>query len=361
MNEEDIYKKLALHLDSLPGGFPATDSGVEMRILRKLFTLEEAQMALHLTFMPKASRTIARRARLDPDETAELLERMAQKGLVFRVKKEGKPPLYGAAQYVIGIWEYQVDNLDSELIRDMNAYASTLLNLKAWQEAPQLRTIPVGRSLKVEHHVFPHEEAEALVRSQEKCLVAPCICRREHTMEAKGCERPEDTCLVFGNGADYYEQRGIGRVIDQDEALGILKKADEAGLVLQPSNAKNVVNICCCCGCCCQVLKNIKRHPTPAKIVSTHFLAVVHTDSCEGCGTCVDRCQMEALQLVDDSPVLDLDRCIGCGLCVSTCPAEAITLERKPGQDPQAVPHNMIESLRKLHKTRVSLNLQRKP
>jgi NAD-dependent dihydropyrimidine dehydrogenase PreA subunit len=358
---DDIYEKLALHLDNLPGGFPATDSGVEMRILRKLFTLEEAQLALHLTFMPKESKIIARRAHLDPDETAEQLERMVQKGLVFRLKKEGKPPLFGAAQYVIGIWEYQVDNLDSELIRDMNAYASTLLNLKAWEKAPQLRTIPVGRSLKVEHHVFPHEEAEALVRSQNKYLVAPCICRREHTMEGKGCERPEDTCLVFGNGADYYEQRGIGRVIDREEALGILEKADEAGLVLQPSNAKNVVNICCCCGCCCQVLKNIKRHPKPATVVSTPFVAAVDADICEGCGTCVERCQMDALQLKDDGIALDLDRCIGCGLCVSTCPSGGLALERKPDQDPQAVPKNMIESLRKLHQARVSLNLQRKP
>ena len=168
ISSDDIYNKLALHLDNLPGGFPATDSGVEMRILRRLFTPKEAQLALHLTFMPKESRIIAQRANMDPDETCEQLEHMVQKGLVFRLKKEGRPPLYGAAQYVIGIWEYQVNNLDSELIQDMNAYASTLLNLKVWEKAPQLRTIPVGRSLKVEHHIFPHEEMEVLVRSQEK-------------------------------------------------------------------------------------------------------------------------------------------------------------------------------------------------
>ena len=356
----DIYEELALHLDNLPGGFPATDSGVEMRILRKLFTPEEAELALHLTFMPKESRVIAQRADLNLEETAKRLERMVQKGLVFRVQKQGNAPLFGAAQYVIGIWEYQVDNLDSELIRDMNAYAPTLLNLDAWEKAPQLRTIPVGQSLTVEHHVFPHEKAEELVRNQEKCLVAPCICRREHAMEGKGCERPEDMCLVFGNGAAYYERRGIGRVIDQKEALEILKRADETGLVLQPSNAKNVVNICCCCGCCCQVLKNIKRHPTPAKVVSTPFVAAVDVDRCEACGICVERCQMEALTLKNDSIFLDLDRCIGCGLCVSTCSAGALTLERKSEHDQQAVPKNMIESLRKLHTARVSLNLKRR-
>lgn len=357
---DDIYRKLALHLDSLPGGFPATHSGVEIRILRRLFTPDEAQLALHLTFMPKEPGIIARRANLDPEETAQRLESMAQKGLVFRMKKAGKPALFGAAQYVIGIWEYQVNNLDETLIRDMNEYVPTLLNLEAWKKAPQLRTIPVGRSLTLENHVLPYEKAEDLVRAQDKCLVAPCICRREHAMAGGGCKKPEETCLVFGNGADYYARRGIGRAIDREVALEILKKADDVGLVLQPSNAQNVVNICCCCGCCCQVLKSIKRHPQPANVVSTPFVAVLDGKICDACETCVERCQMEAIQLQEEMVVLDLDRCIGCGLCVSTCPSGALSLRRKPDQEQQAVPKSMIETLRMLHKARERLNLKRK-
>jgi len=350
--EDDIYRKLAQHLGSLPGGFPATEARVEMRILRRLFTPEEAELALHLTLMPKEPRVIARRANLTVPHVARRLEGMAQKGLIFRMEKEGKPALYGAAQYVIGIWEYQVNNLDPQLVRDMNEYIPTLLDLEVWKKVPQLRTIPVGRSLSARRDVLAHEKAEELVRAQERFLVAPCICRREKTLVGSPCEKPEEACLIFGAGADYYQQRGIGRPIDREEALEILRKADEAGLVLQPSNARNVANICCCCGCCCQVLKSIKNHPRPASVVSTPYVAVADHEGCEGCGTCVDRCQMDALNLVEDKVFLHADRCIGCGLCVSTCPSGSLSLARKPESEQQDVPKNMIQTLLRLQRAR---------
>jgi hypothetical protein len=61
--EKDIYQKLSQHLDNLPGGFPPTETGVELRILHRLFTPEEAELALHLTLIPEEPRVIARRAR----------------------------------------------------------------------------------------------------------------------------------------------------------------------------------------------------------------------------------------------------------------------------------------------------------
>ena len=354
--EKDIYQKLSQHLDNLPGGFPPTQTGVELRILHRLFTPEEAELALHLTLIPEEPRVIARRAKMTTEKASELLEQMAKKGLTFRIVPKGKPSKYMASQYVIGIWEYQVQDLDVELIRDMNEYIPSLFDVETWEKVPQLRTIPVGRSIKAELAVLPYEKAEELVRAQEKFLVAPCICRREHKMVGKGCKKPEESCLVFGLGADYYQRNGLGRVIDREEALNILKKADKAGLVLQPSNAQKIINICCCCGCCCQVLKNLKRYPKPANLFSTPFVANSNSDTCEGCGVCVDRCQMEALRLADEVAALDMDRCIGCGLCVSTCPTHSITLVRKPAVDQARVPKNIIEASIKLGKERGKLS-----
>jgi ferredoxin len=354
--ETDIFKKLAEHLDRLPGGFPSTETGVELRILRRLFTPEEAEFAMRLTLIPEEPRVIARRARVTTEEASRRLEEMAGKGLIFRMGPKRGSIKYMASQYVIGIWEYHVDDLDEGLIRDMNEYIPTLMNVETWKKAPQLRTIPVGRSIDVELTVLPYERAEELVGAQKKFLVAPCICRREHKMVGKGCKKPEESCLVFGIGADYYERNGLGRVIDREEALKILKKADKAGLVLQPSNAQKIVNICCCCGCCCQVLKNLKRYPKPASLFSTPFVATSNSDTCEGCGVCVKRCQMDALRLEDEVAVLDVDRCVGCGLCVSTCPTESLTLVRKPESDQASVPRNMIESYVQLGRERGKLS-----
>jgi NAD-dependent dihydropyrimidine dehydrogenase PreA subunit len=347
---EDIFLKLAEYLNNLPGGFPPTESGVELRILQHLFTPEEAELALHLTPMPEESEAIASRAKIDLEEAAQRLEKMARKGLIYSLEREGKLPKYRANQFIIGIWEFNVNRLDVDLIRDVNEYMPVLLD-EAWK-IPQLRTIPVGRSLTPEHVVLPYEQAEELVRTQERFTVAPCICRREHTMVEKGCDRPEETCLIFGNAADYYLRNGLGREIDLEETLEILNSAEEAGFVLQPSNAQKAANICLCCGCCCQVLKNIKRHPKPASLVSSPFVATVSLDTCEGCGDCVDRCQMDALELDGATIALQMDRCIGCGLCVPTCPTESLALERKPKSDQPEVPKNMIEAFMKLGKAR---------
>ncbi len=350
----DVYQKLARHLDKLPGGFPPTESGVELRILRRLFTEEEAALALKCTLIPEEARVIARRAKLEPAEAARRLEEMSRKGLIFRLEYKGTV-MYMAAQFVVGIWEYHVNDLDPELIRDMNQYIPHLFKPEHWKKAPQLRTIPVGRSISAEHAVMPYEQAEELVRQHSKILVAPCICRREHQMVGEGCDKPMESCLVFGAGVDYYERNGLGRRIGVDEALAILKQADKAGLVLQPTNAQKIVNICCCCGCCCQILKTMKRYPKPAELAASPFIVEFDPENCKACGVCLGRCQMDAFSMEDDKVILDLDRCIGCGLCVSTCPTKSLSLKRKPPQEQPQVPRNNFEALLNLGKARGKL------
>jgi len=338
---QDVYKELASYLDDLPGGFPATESGVELRILHRLFTPEEAMLTLNLSIIPEEPAKVARRLRQPKEETARRLEDMAVKGLIMRRPSKAGPAKYMAWQFVIGIWEYHVNSLDEGLIRDMEEYIPRLLDVETWKKVPQLRTIPVGQSIPVEHAVMPYEVAENIVRSHKRILVAPCICRRERKMVGEGCSRPEESCLVFGGGADFYLKNGLGRMISKEEALRILEEADRAGLVLQPNNAQRAGNICCCCGCCCGVLRTIKKHPRPAEIVSSAFRVAVDRESCDGCGVCIDRCQMEALRLEDDRVTADLSRCIGCGLCVTTCPTGSLTLRRKPPAEQPKVPDTM--------------------
>ena len=351
----DIYKKLALHLDDLPAGFPATESGVELRILKRLFTPEQAELALHTTLIPEEAKVIALRAGLKTDEAEQKLREMVDKGLLFSIEFPEKPAVYMATQYVIGIWEYQVNSLDEELIRDMNEYVPAFVNFDTWKKSPQLRTVPVKRSVDASLEILPHEMAAEMVKDQSKIRVFPCICRKEHTMIGKGCDKPEESCFAFGMGAYYYERRGIGRDIDVEECLELLKRADKAGLVLQPNNAKKLVNICCCCGCCCQILKNIGKHPRPAELFSAPFVVRFNEETCKECGVCEERCQLDAITFENDKVSLDEGRCIGCGLCVSTCPSGSLTLERKPEKDQSHIPSNQIKSHLSLAKARGKL------
>jgi ferredoxin len=150
---------------------------------------------------------------------------------------------------------------------------------------------------------------------------------------------------------------GRGRAISREETLAILRRAEEAGLVLQPANAKNPLFICTCCGCCCGVLRLLKRDPKPASLVASPFIASLDPDTCKGCGICTKRCQMEALHVENKKAILDLDRCIGCGLCVDTCRTESLTLIRKPEAQQSYVPRNIIETSIKLGKARGKLGI----
>jgi Fe-S-cluster-containing hydrogenase component 2 len=343
----DVYQRLAAHLDNLPAGYPATETGVELRILKRLFTPEEAAIAAGLTMMPEPAEAIAARLEQPPPDLAAALEEMSRKGLIFRISKNGRQA-YMAAQFVVGIWEYHVNDLDEALIRDVNEYIPYLMK-KGWTDlkTKQLRVIPVSQSVNAETSVTPYEAAEQIVRQQSKIVVAPCICRREHAMVGEGCDKPLEACLTFGSGAYYYEQNGLGREISQDEALGLLKTAEEAGLVLQPSNSQRPINICMCCGCCCQVLKNMRRLDKPALAVHTNYYAEVIAEDCTGCETCIERCQMDAIA-VDDVAAVDLGRCIGCGLCITACPTDAMVLKPKDADAHYVPPGNTVETYIKM-------------
>ena len=347
----EAFERLAKHLDTLPAGYPATESGVELRILKRLFTEEEARIALGLNMLPEPVAAIAGRLDMDEDILGPKLEAMSKKGLLYRSGKGGVNS-YAAAQFVVGIWEYSLNNLDEDLIREVNEYLPQFMH-KSWikHDTKQLRVIPVSKKITADNAVLPYEAAEEIIKAQSKIVVSDCICRKEHEIVGKRCDYPMEVCLSFGSGAYYYEENGLGRSIGKEEALGILAKGQKAGLVLQPGNSKKPMNICMCCGCCCQVLVNLKTLDKPAKAVHTNYYAQVNEDECIGCGTCAERCHMDAIE-VEDTARINIDRCIGCGVCVPECPVEAMAVLQKDAADQYDPPANVFETYMSMAKER---------
>jgi len=351
INEVDVYRRLARHLDSLPAGFPATESGVELRILRKLFTEAEARVAVALRMRPEPVTRICQRLAMDAAELESKLLEMSKKGLIFRLDK-GNLTLYMAAQFVVGIWEYHVNDLDEELIHDVNEYLPQLME-KSWaqMDTQQLRVIPVAESLDSETAIMPYEAAERIIAEQSAIVVAPCICRKEQKLVGAGCDAPMEACFIFGSASNFYKDNGLGREVSQAEALELLQAGLDAGLVLQPSNAQKPINICMCCGCCCQVLKNLKKMPHPAKIIATNYFAKVNEDLCVACGDCAERCHMEAITVAAAAEI-DLNRCIGCGVCVPVCDYEALTIKPKESKSRTLPPETMVKTLMRMAQER---------
>ncbi|MEJ2100424.1 MAG: 4Fe-4S binding protein [Desulfobacterales bacterium] len=325
----DVYERLRARLDDLAVGYPETENKVEIRLLKRLFTEKEAEFFVHLHPLLEAPADVAKRLNRDPDEVADLMEQMAKKGLLFR-KRKGNGVRYAAVPYVVGIFEFQVGSMDEAFARDNEQYfEQVFLQASQSYKTPVLRTIPINREIVAEWPIAPFEDVLKIIDNQEKIAIAPCVCRTQRGLAGHDCDKPKDNCFSFGSHAEYYVENGMGRYITKEEAKKILIKNEEAGLVMQPFNSQKVGGMCSCCGDCCGVLRSLKKQPNPAEAVQSNYYARVDEALCTGCETCVDRCQMEAVEVVDGISTVHLNRCIGCGLCVTTCPAEAIRLIKK--------------------------------
>ncbi len=327
---DNIYERLRARLDDLATGYPATESKIEIRLLERLFTEEEAELYLHLSPLLQKSVDVAKQSGRDPDEIAAMMERMAQKGLLFR-KRKGDLVRYSAVPYVVGIFEHQLGRMDEGFARDHEEYFETAFGRTIQSfKTPVLRTVPINRKLVAEYPVAPYEDVLQIIDSQKKIAIAPCVCRTTTKLAGKGCDKPVENCFSFGSHADYYVENGMGRFITHEEARKIVRRNEEAGLVMQPFNSQKIGGMCSCCGDCCGVLRSLKMHPSPAEMVQSNYFAQVDETACTGCETCRERCQMDAVEVADGIAEINLNRCIGCGLCVTTCPGDAIRLIKKP-------------------------------
>jgi len=347
---DTIYRLLQRHLDKQAVGFPAAWSGADIRLLKRLFSSDEAKLALHLTYKPEPTETIIERAapQFSAEQAEVLLEAMLQKGAIGWKEKNGTAR-WCVLPLVIGMYEFQDGDPTPGFLDDARAYFKTLGFGRSFLavKPSQMRTIPIPLSIPVEHPVATYDQIRTIVRdSPGPFVVLPCICRRSKAMRNRPCAKTsrEETCLAFGDMAKMVLRRKHCREVTRDEVLAILRQNEDDGLVLQPANTRQPEFVCSCCGCCCGMLSYQKFLPHPLDFWSSNYYAKVSPEACSHCGTCVSRCQVGAVTLTGPSgeAKINLSRCIGCGLCVPTCPSEAVRLVKK---DPETAPPANEEDL----------------
>jgi ferredoxin len=347
--ESDIYRKLQKHLDTLPIGYPATESGVEIRILKFLFTPKEAEIALNMRFIPEPIKKIHRRVKklgVSLEELGGFLEKMFTKGGIRKSllqKDDGvEEILYQNSPLAVGMFEYQVNRITKEFFEDFEQYmeegfrdefVSTKIN--------QLRTVPVEKSVSPEHNIATYDELNRIFEEAEKIAVSPCICHKGYQLLGKSCNSMSERCFTVNNSASNAVNRGYGHFITKEKAFSIIEQAQKEGLVIQPGNAKRPSYICCCCSCC-DLLTNIKKLDRPWELVTSNYFALVEDDLCSGCGTCIERCVMDAIQIEHNYARVNKLLCIGCGNCVVSCPEDAINLQKK---DEEQIPPDTSQDL----------------
>jgi len=334
--ETEVYRELQRHLDRMPTGYPATKSGVEINLLKMVFTPQEAKVATHLDYKHKTVAQIFETARHEVGSEEELtciLNNIVAKGGIARRRVNGQLQ-YAVIPFVLwGVYEQQVKRLDPDFLMGTGEYLMGEMGYElATHKLPKMRVIPIEESVEARLRVATYDELRHLIeQAGEQITIQDCVCKKVKDMQGTPCQTTDrrETCMSFGDLADLYAEEGWGRHISQEEALAIARKSEEEGLVLMPANEQEPTFMCACCGDCCGMLAMAQAFPKPAEVVGSNYYAKVKSDLCTGVGTCVERCPMTAVALDNGFAAVDLTRCIGCGLCVPTCPEDAIYLAKK--------------------------------
>ena len=334
---DSVYDQLVEALDRKGGAFPAIKSSPSLRkLLETIFTDEEAILTAAIPFTPFPAEELAAKTGQPLDAVKERLDEMARKGIVYATQM-GPAQIYMLLPMIPGIIEDQLmrgatDERSHKVARFTEDYIDELIGLeKAGDErlpkVPFARVLPVDQGIQVGSTVQPYDRLVKLLDEIEDFAVATCHCRHSAELTGHPCSKPKDVCLALSHSARYLSEYGMAKSISKEEALNLLKRAEEAGLVHITANiGDKIFFICNCCSCHCEVIKSMKRSPDYARAARSSLVADVQADDCVGCGNCLPRCPVEAITMPDDVAIVDRTACIGCGLCVSECPSEAIAM-----------------------------------
>jgi electron transport complex protein RnfB len=247
--------------------------------------------------------------------------------------------------FVIGIFEFQLNRIDKEFADMVEEYAPTLMSSVGGFAPSLTRVVPVNAAIDGQHQIHRYEDVRVMLEKAKSFQLQDCICRKEAALQGHPCKHSVEVCLGLSGEEDGFEKYRLGRIISREEAMQVVAKAEEEGLVHTTYNVKSDhIYICNCCSCCCGVLRGVKYFNAPYLMAKSNFVARIDRDECAACGVCADeRCPMKAITEENGSYNVLPERCIGCGVCTRTCPTGAINLTLKPETGRDEPPANLME------------------
>lgn len=329
MSDKDIYQQLS---ESVGFG----ESRLLPEIIKKMADSKEAEILLAAS-PPATAGELAEKTVIPETDVDGMLEALFMKGLIFKSRKNDAIRYY-RARHIVQLHDASIltPNISKDILAmwkefDHNEWPGYHELIKGIIPKPMQRVIPVNITVTPESQILAYEDVKHIVERSEKLAVVNCTCRI-----LKGdCGKSLDVCIQIDNAADYAIERGTGREITREDAIDILKKCEEEGLVHVTNNSRSGGNLICnCCDDCCinwpGALKNDKKFVAPSR-----FTAVVDADDCTACEICMDRCYFDAISMDGEAgtALINEANCMGCGLCLVTCEVEAITLKESRSED----------------------------
>lgn len=327
---DTVYLKLAWFLDALPIGFPKTKSSIEIRLLKKIFTPDEADLFCDLKLHLETAAQIKERTFRPIQGLEEQLITMWSKGKIWAQEINGVK-YFKMIPFVIGIYEFQLNRQDPEFFYLFEQYRVHLMKHLNGFRPSLMQVIPVEENIFPQQKAHPYQQLSRIIENGKSFRANECICKKGKRLIGDPCQKKLEVCFAISEGETVLENHPLGGwVLSKDEVLALMKKAEDAGLIHLSINVqKGQWCICNCCEHCCPMLQAVKTGN--ANVVNSQYRAQIDPDRCNRCGNCIENlCQLKAITKRKKICSVLAERCIGCGLCISTCPTEAIRLVRKP-------------------------------
>lgn len=314
----DKYKQLSIRIGL----------GKSARIQRLFSMIASDQEAEILLILPSDAIYLSKKIGINQDTTEKLLHNLFIKGLIFPSFKTD-PPTYRMVRDIVQFHDASIlwPDAPREFLDLWQEWIETewpglARKIQKKIDKPFARVIPIGAKIEAQSQVLAFEDVVAIINSADEVAVTNCPCR----LTARQCNKPVEACIQINKAASYAISRGTGRRLTKEEAIELIHRLEEKGLVHTTFNTKDVNHVICnCCDCCCQYLPELIKRGTSI-ISPSRFEALVSNDECVGCEICVDGCFFKAILMRNNIAVIDSEKCMGCGVCSVACPTDAIIM-----------------------------------
>ena len=317
VEREAIVKLAKMITDRVPqklGMKKITKYDPEYWGLSAMCTDEMAEIALKMGVRkPKTLDQMVKLTGIEKKHLEEVLQQMAVNGVIeYNWENPQHEKQYVLPMFVPGSAEFGNMNLQMlEEHPEVGRFFERMSRLPLEKVTPMvpeggagigMHVIPVEKAISMENQSISIEHiSHWLDKYEGKYAASPCSCRRSRQTYEEGCaDDPESWCIAVGDMADYVvETNKGGRYITREEALDILKKAEENGFVHQITNIDGEDKIFAICNCnvnVCYALRTSQLFNTP-NMSRSAYVAKVETENCVACGRCVEYCPAGAVKL----------------------------------------------------------------
>ncbi len=347
--ENDIFVRLSEKIGVV--GYPRY-----VEILKNQLTQEEAELTVALT-EAKTLEELKQKLQIDSKTLPAKIDNVMKKRFVVR-NEEGKYVIPQMPRFFPRINDTPVlkklwfdffhsgDYCEID-VAHMTARHALRPHLRSHKIIPAKQALLASTNLD-RSQILWYEDMEGIFRRAKR--IAQGGLQPDGTLsqnEGCGCRRYWGTCGApggctawewqpdeWGEGTPQGLPFGGRGLCSVEQALDATYKMEDFGLINLSPNTAQINSTCRCCECCCEIIHGFKKLANIWELLSpSRYLAVIDTEKCQGCQTCIERCHFDAIEMrkVPGSKKMKAfiinEHCMGCGLCIYKCPHQAMRFE----------------------------------